>query len=83
MASGGEFDQVIEVAKVFGTPGAVAVLGWWLRSQFVNVSKDSKSILEAHEIQDERRHRQNLVRFARINMKLGIADHEADNGNDD
>lgn len=73
----------IELAKVLGTPGAVALLGWWLRSQFSNVATASKEFLDAHEEQDERRHRQNLVRFARINMKLGIADHEASNDDRD
>lgn len=82
MAGSGEFDQIVEAAKVFGTPGAVALLGWWLKSQFSNVASASKELLEHHEDQDERRHRQNLVRFARINMKLGIADHEASNGED-
>lgn len=73
-------DELIEILKVFGGPSAVATLGWWLRGKFSNIEESSKEQLATHEHQDERRHRQNLVRFARINMKLGISDANESNG---
>lgn len=73
-------DEWIEIIKVFGGPSAVAGLGWWLRGKFSSIEESSKEQLATHEVQDERRHRQNLVRFAKINMKLGIDDHGEFNG---
>jgi len=81
--SGNEIGQLLELAKVFGAPGAIALLGWWLKSQFSNIQDVTKAWLASHEKQDERRHRQNLVRFAKINGKLGIADHQQDDDDDD
>lgn len=76
MASG--IDDLAEIAKLAGGPMAVVALGWWLRSKFADIVETGKEQLATHEAQDERRHRQNLVRFAKINMKLGIEDaHEA------
>lgn len=75
---GGEFGPILEFAKAFGAPGAIAVLGWWLKSQFVSVQAVTREWLEKHEKQDERRHRQNLVRFATLNGKLGIQDHHGE-----
>jgi hypothetical protein len=75
-----EPDILIEMLKIVGGPSAVATLGWWLRGKFSSIEESSKAQLATHEHQDERRHRQNLVRFARINMKLGIGDANESNG---
>lgn len=73
-------DDLAELLKLVGGPGAVSLLGWWLRGKFNGVEASSKRNLDAHERQDERRHRQNLVRFAKVNMKLGIEDAGEANG---
>lgn len=73
-------DDAVEFIKLFGGPAAVAGLGWWLRGKFSDVVASSQAQLASHEAQDERRHRQNLVRFAKLNMKLGIADSDDING---
>jgi hypothetical protein len=65
-------DDLVEFIKLAGGPAAVIALGWWLRSKFADIVSMGKEQLLIHERQDERRHRQNLVRFAKINMKLGI-----------
>jgi hypothetical protein len=67
-------DELAELLKLVGGPGAVATLGWWLRGKFNSVETSSRKSLDAHEKQDERRHRQNLVKLTRINTKLGIED---------
>jgi len=81
MAAG--IDEVIELFKIVGGPATVACLGWWLRGKFSDIDETSKAQLNSHEQEDERRHRQNLVRFAKINMKLGIRDHDDANGGRD
>jgi hypothetical protein len=73
-------ESMIELIKFAGGPTAVAVLGWWLRGQFVFIADESKKRMASHEKQDDRRHQENLVRFAKINMKLGI-DDENENSN--
>lgn len=78
MATG--VDELVEIIKIAGGPSAVAFLGWWLRGQFTAVQKAGETRMASHEHQDERRHRQNLVRFAKLNMKLGIDDPEEANG---
>ena len=75
-----EANDLVEIIKLAGGPAAVVALGWWLRGKFSEISEDSKEQLLTHEQQDERRHRQNLVRFAKINMKLGIEDAAELNG---
>lgn len=70
----GGVDDLVELIKILGGPAAVAGLGWWLRGRFSDVVESSKELLVTHERQDERRHQQNLVRFTRINEKLGIHD---------
>lgn len=80
MAAG--VDEIVELIKVAGGPTAVAFLGWWLRGKFSDIVESGKAQLVLHERQDERRHRQNLVRFAKINMKLGIDDPDESNGDD-
>lgn len=72
--------DVVELIKLVGGPSAVAGLGWWLRGKFSEVQTKSSELLKSHEVQDERRHRQNLVRFAKINTKLGIEDSHDGNG---
>lgn len=72
--------ELLELVKLVGGPGAVAALGWWLRGKFIAVEDATNAALKAHELQDERRHRQNLVRFAKLNMKLGIEDESESNG---
>jgi hypothetical protein len=76
-----EPDTLIEMLKIVGGPSAVATLGWWLRGKFSDIQETSKAQLATHEHQDERRHRQNLVRFAKINQKLNIPDPGETNGN--
>jgi hypothetical protein len=71
---------LVEIIKIVGGPSAVAGLGYWLRGKFSDIADSSKAQLATHEKQDERRHRQNLVRFMRINAKLGIEDHDEFNG---
>ena len=56
---------LVELLKIVGGPSAVAGLGYWLRGKFSNIEESSRNQLATHEHQDERRHRQNLVRFAR------------------
>lgn len=73
-------DEIVEWIKIGGGPTAVATLGWWLRGKFTDIADSSKAQLAVHEKQDERRHRQNLVRFAKLNMKLGIEDQDPVNG---
>lgn len=73
-------NDIIELVKLVGGPSAVAGLGWWLRGQFNAISAKTSEQMKVHEQQDERRHRQNLVRFAKINTKLGIEDHDDGNG---
>ena len=74
-------DGAVEIGKLLSaTGGPVAVLGWWLRSKFANIEKAGEKRMMTHEKQDERRHRQNLVRFAKINTKLGIEDANETNG---
>lgn len=58
--------------------GSVIIVGWWLRGQFNAVTNAVREQLSGHEAQDERRHRQNLMRFTKIGMKLGINDLERD-----
>lgn len=71
-------DGAIELIKLVGGPSAVAGLGWWLRGKFTDVKESAEQRMTLHERQDQGRHQQNLVRFAKINMKLGIGDiHEA------
>jgi len=77
--SGGA-DDLLELIKIAGGPAAVAGLGWWLRGKFSDIVDSGKEQLMTHERDDERRHRQNLVRFAKINMKLGIEDFDEVNG---
>lgn len=78
MAAG--IDEIVELVKLVGGPSAVAALGWWLRSKFSDIREASDLRMVVHERQDERRHRQNLVRFAKLNTKLGIADVDEANG---
>jgi hypothetical protein len=81
MSSSGE--DLIEIFKVVAAPSAVAVLGWWLRTQFSNIASTGLAHLVKHEREDERRHRDNLVRFTRIETRLGIPemdDFHHDNG---
>jgi hypothetical protein len=78
--SGGA-DDLVEIIKIAGGPTAVVALGWWLRGKFSDVVESGRMQLVIHEKQDEKRHRQNLVRFAKINMKLGIDDFDETNGN--
>lgn len=73
-------DGAIEIAKVIGGPSAVAGLGWWLRGKFTEVKDAAEERMKLHEVQDQRRHQQNLVRFAKLNMKLGIYDPGESNG---
>lgn len=73
-------DDLVEIIKVAGGPSAVVALGWWLRGKFADIADTGRAQLADHEKQDERRHRQNLVRFAKLNMKLGIDDAEETNG---
>jgi hypothetical protein len=82
MAPGGT-DEIVELVKLAGGPSAVLALGWWLKTQFTNVHRAGEKRMKLHEKQDERRHRQNLVRFAKINMKLGIEDAQETNGDHD
>ena len=67
-------DSAIEFIKTVGGPSAVAALGWWLKTKFTDIKDAAEERMQSHEHQDERRHRQNLVRFAKLNMKLGIDD---------
>lgn len=76
-------DDLFEFIKLAGGPSAVIALGWWLRGQFVHVQRASERRMDSYEEKSERRHRQNLVRFAKINMKLGIADAHEGNGSSD
>ncbi|WP_409188465.1 hypothetical protein [Bradyrhizobium sp. RDM4] len=76
-------EDFVEIIKLAGGPTAVIGLGWWLRGKFMEIANTSAEQLDSHERQDERRHRQNLVRFAKINMKLGIADAGESNGDHD
>ena len=76
-------DGAIELAKVIGGPSAVAGLGWWLRGKFTEVKDAAEERMKLHEVQDQGRHQQNLVRFARINMKLGIYDPNGTNGHEE
>lgn len=78
MSSG--IDGAIEFIKTVGGPGAVAALGWWLRSKFSDIKDAGEKRMLEHEKQDERRHRQNLVRFAKLNMALNIEDDVEGNG---
>ena len=83
MADVGNLNDAVELVKTMGGPSAVAVLGWWLKTQFANVQRSSEKRMQVHEKQDERRHRENLVRFAKINTKLDIDDANETNGNHD
>lgn len=76
-------EEIVELVKLVGGPSAVIALGWWLRGKFFDVATSQTVALESHEKQDERRHRQNLVRFAKINVKLGIGDANETNGDDE
>lgn len=78
----GAVEQAIEIAKVIIGPGAVIGLGWWLRGKFADIKDAGEQRMLSHEKQDERRHRQNLVRFAKLMMKVGIEDENEFNGND-
>lgn len=74
-------DSAVELGKMAAATGSpVALLGWWLRSKFANIEKAGEKRMQLHEKQDERRHRENLVRFAKINMKLDIDDATEMNG---
>jgi hypothetical protein len=73
-------EELMELIKLVGGPSAVAGLGWWLRGKFNGVEASSRKHLDAHEKQDERRHRQNLVKLTRINTKLGIYDPPESDG---
>ncbi len=73
-------NDVVEIIKLVGGPSAVIALGWWLKGQFVSIQNAGELRMQRHEHQDERRHRDNLVRFAKINMKLGIEDESGGNG---
>lgn len=75
--------DVLELVKAVGGPGAVVALGWWLRGRFSDMTLQHKEALAQHEKEDERRHRQNLVRFAKLNTKLGIEDLHEGNGIDE
>ncbi len=81
MAAGSE--DIVEIIKLAGGPSAVVALGWWLRGKFTEIAQVSREQLDSHEKQDERRHRQNLVRFAKLHMKLGIKDADEANGDHD
>ena len=81
MSSG--IDAAIDLIKTVGGPGAVAALGWWLRTKFSDVKDAGEKRMLSHEHQDERRHRQNLVRFTKIFERMGIEDAIDANGNDD
>lgn len=77
------FDQLIEIFKTIVGPGAIIGLGYWLRGKFADIKEAGDKRMLDHERQDERRHRQNLVRFAKLNTKLGIDDDEEMNGDHD
>ena len=73
--------DIVEVLKIVAAPGAVAVLGWWLRSQFAAVSTAAATALAEHEKMDvtrfdkieeksQERHEENLGRFETINTTL-------------
>lgn len=50
--------------------GSVAGLGWWLRGEFRKVEKAQSNILDVHEEKDQKRHEENLDRFAQIKIAL-------------
>lgn len=81
MAAG--IDGIADIIKLVGGPSAVAALGWWLRGKFGDIREAGALSMRNHELQDERRHRQNLVRFAKLNTKLGIPDADESNGSHD
>lgn len=73
--------DIVEILKIVAAPGAIAVLGWWLRGQFAAVAAASSTALKAHEDRDmqrfdtieeksHERHEANLGRFEQINTQL-------------
>lgn len=73
-------NDLVELVKLVGGPSAVAALGWWMRGKFADAAATNTLMLSKHEREDQRRHGENLVRFAKINMKLGIKDANESNG---
>lgn len=66
-------DDVVKIVGLLAAPAVPVIsLGWWLRGQFNSIMRSAELRMQGHERQDERRHRQNLVRFARIGERLGV-----------
>lgn len=46
---------------------------WWLRDQLQKVVDTVNRWMDVHESEDQRRHEENIVRFAKIEAKLDVA----------
>ncbi len=63
-------DPLMQYMLFAGAPAAVACLGWWLSGKFRGLERSYTQALALHENEDERRHVDNLERFARIDVRL-------------
>lgn len=74
-------DNIWEFLKVIAAPGAVTVLGWWLRGQFTKVSDSAATALKEHDEEDTKRftaietiaqsrHEENLRSLNAINVSI-------------
>ncbi len=81
MADVSPLSDVVEIMKVVSPPAAVALLGWWLKGQFIAVANIAALALKSHEELDNQRferieeksqvrHEENLDRFGSINEQL-------------
>lgn len=87
-------DVILEIIKA-SSPLAVAGLGWWLSGRFRKVEEAGnerltkitdafRSAIQDHERVDQKRHEENLGRFANIRVMLaraGLNGHEREEGN--
>lgn len=78
-------DVIIEQLSKLAGPAspfiAVGLLGWYLRGRLTEILISGERRMVEHEGHDDMRHRQNLVRFAKMGERLGI-DLHVDNGDE-
>lgn len=59
-----------EVARTAPFITTAAILGWWLSARFRETEIRLETLLNNHEIRDQQRHEENVIRFTKIETKL-------------
>jgi len=61
-----------EIGRIAPLVTTAAVLGWWLSARFRASEIRLENMLDRHEVRDQQRHEENVVRFTKIEGKLDM-----------